>query len=80
MRIQRQWKKESAMLKRRKAVLTEAELRDRRRAVDSALGSLRIEGMEPEPEGREILERFARGEIDLAAMRAEIRSLVKTIA
>jgi uncharacterized protein YbjT (DUF2867 family) len=67
------------MLKRRKAVLTEAELRDRRRAVDSALGSLRIEGMELEPEPREVLERFARGEIDHAEMRAEIDSLVKTI-
>jgi hypothetical protein len=43
------------------------------------LGSLRIEGMELEPELREVLERFSRGEIDLAEMRAEISYLAKTI-
>jgi Antitoxin VbhA len=67
------------MARRPKPALIEAELADRRRAVDSALGSLRIEGMELEPEGREIMERFARGEIDLATMHAEVDAYCKTI-
>jgi Antitoxin VbhA len=52
-----------------KKTLTPAALIERRRAVDSALGSLRIEGMELEPEVRDILERFACGEMSLAEMR-----------
>jgi hypothetical protein len=67
------------MSRRRKVILTEASLADRRYAVDCAIGSMRIEGMEPEPEPREVLERFARGEIDLAEMRAEINALAKSI-
>ena len=57
------------MARRPKAALTAAELENRRLALESALGSLRIEGMELEPEGREILDRFARGEISLPEMR-----------
>jgi len=34
---------------RPKAALTASELADRRRAAESALGSLRVEGMELEP-------------------------------
>lgn len=67
------------MAKRRKVTLTKAELRDRRLAVDSALGSQRIEGMELEPEPREILERFARGEIDLDEMNRQIHAYTATI-
>jgi hypothetical protein len=48
-----------------KKTLTSAELTERRRAIDSALGSLRIEGMELEPEGRAILERFAKGDMSI---------------
>jgi cytochrome P450 len=60
--------------------LTPEEAAERRRAVDSALGSLRIEGMELEQEPREILERFARGETDLAAMHAQMDAYAATIA
>ncbi len=67
------------MARRPKAVLTAAELADRRLALESALGSLRIEGMELEPEGREILDRFARGEISLPEMRNAIRAYTATI-
>ena len=67
------------MARRPKAALTAAELEDRRLALESALGSLRIEGMELEPEGREILDRFARGEISLPEMRNAIRSYTATI-
>lgn len=57
----------------------EIELEGRRLAVESALGSLRIEGMELEPEGREILERFANGELSLPEMRSAIRAYTATI-
>ena len=67
------------MKRRPKAALTEAELADRRLALESALGSLRMEGMELEPEGREILDRFARGEISLPEMRNAIRAYTATI-
>jgi hypothetical protein len=45
------------------ASVNEIELENRRLAVESALGSLRIEGMEPEPEGREILDRLQTGNV-----------------
>jgi hypothetical protein len=67
------------MARRLKAALTAAELADRRLALESALGSLRIEGMELEPEGGEILDRFARGEISLPEMRNAIRAYTATI-
>ena len=67
------------MKRRPKAALTEAELADRHLALESALGSLRMEGMELEPEGREILDRFARGEISLPEMRNAIRAYTATI-
>ena len=67
------------MARRLKAALTAAELADRRLALESALGSLRIEGMELEPEGGEILDRFARGEISLPEMRNAIRTYTATI-
>jgi len=52
--------------------LTAEEAAERRRALDSTIGSLLIEGMELEPGEREILERHARGEIDLPTMRAQM--------
>lgn len=57
----------------------EIELDNRRLAVESALGSLRIEGMERESEGREILDRFANGEMTLPEMRSAIRAYTATI-
>ena len=57
--------------------LTPEEAAERRRAVQSAIGSLRIEGMELEPGEREILERHVRGEIDLATMRAQMNAYVE---
>jgi hypothetical protein len=35
--------------------------------------------MELEPEGREILERFAKGEMSLPEMRDAVRAYTKTI-
>ena len=60
-------------------MLSESDLESRRLAVDSALGSLHIEGMELEPEGCEILERFANGEMTLPEMREAIRAYTATI-
>jgi hypothetical protein len=45
--------------------LSEVEIKNRRRALNSALGSLRIEGMFPEPEVIELLEKCASGEITI---------------
>ena len=67
------------MASRRKLTLNEASLADRRYMVDCALGSMRMEYMEPDPELLEITERFVSGEIDFAAMKAEIHALCKTI-
>ena len=67
------------MARRPKAALTAAELENRRLALESALGSLRIEGMELEPEGREILDRFACGEMSLPEMRSAVRAYTATI-
>jgi Antitoxin VbhA len=61
------------------AGVNDIELENRRLAVESALGSLRIEGMELEPEGREILDRFANGEMSLLEMRSAIRAYTATI-
>ena len=61
------------------ANLTEIELDNRRLAVESALGSLRIEGMELEPEGRQILDRFAIGELSITEMRNAMRAYTATI-
>jgi hypothetical protein len=57
--------------------LTPGEVAERRRAVQSAIGSLRIEGMEPDAEELEIVERFARGEIDLSTMHAQMNAYIE---
>jgi|HubBroStandDraft_3_1064219.scaffolds.fasta_scaffold1348144_1 hypothetical protein len=58
--------------------LTPAESARRSRAVRSAIGSLRIEGMEPDREELEIVARFARGEIDLATMHAQMDAYIES--
>jgi hypothetical protein len=61
------------------ATVNEIELDNRRLALESTLGSLRIEGMELESEPRQILERFANGEIDLAEMDRQIQAYTAAI-
>jgi hypothetical protein len=61
-----------ATIVQRIAGLAPEEGAKRRRALESAMGSLRIEGMELEPGEREILERHVRGEIDLATLHAQM--------
>lgn len=55
------------------------DLERRRRAVDSALGSLRIENMELERDEQEVFERLARGEISLDEMDLLVEQMTATI-
>jgi len=55
------------------------ELERRHRAVDNALGSLRIENMELDQDEREIFERFARGEISLEELELLVEQKTATI-
>ena len=56
------------------SAVSPSERAKRRLALESAIGSLRIEGMELEPGERDILDRHVRGEIDLATLHAEMNS------
>jgi len=60
------------------SALTPAERAKRQLALESVIGSLRISGMELEPEELEIVNRFARGETDLATMHAQMETLIET--
>jgi len=57
--------------------LTADEADVRRLAVEGAIGSLRIEGMEPDARELEIVNQFARGEIDLATMHAQMEAYIE---
>jgi hypothetical protein len=48
--------------------LTPAELDDRRLAVENAIGTMRIEDLEPDEATHQILHRYAQGEIPLDEM------------
>jgi hypothetical protein len=57
--------------------LTTEEAAERRLAVEGAIGSLRIEGMEPDTRELEIVSQFARGEIDLATMHTQMDAYIE---
>ena len=48
------------------AKLTEREIEERRRQVSNALASQRLEGIEPDEQTVEDLNRFAVGKLELA--------------
>ena len=48
--------------------LTPAELDDRRLAVENAVGTMRIEDLEPDETTQQILSQYAAGEIELSEM------------
>ena len=50
------------------------ELTERRRAVESTIGTMRIEGTDLEPEDLELLDCYAQGEIDLVEFRARMKA------
>jgi len=58
--------------------LTADEAATRRLAVEGAIGSLRIEGMDPDARELEIVNQFACGEIDLATMHAQMEAYIET--
>jgi hypothetical protein len=59
--------------------LAPAELDDRRLAVESAIGSLRIEALELDAVPNRILEQYAKGEIPLGEMSRLIHEYTATI-
>jgi hypothetical protein len=59
--------------------LTPKELDDRRLAVESAIGSLRIEALELDAVPNRILEQYAQGEISFDEMSRLIHEYSATI-
>jgi hypothetical protein len=55
------------------------ELDERRLAVENAIGTLRIEKLELEPQERQIFDRFAQGEISLDEMDSLVEQMTATI-
>lgn len=58
------------------ADLSAAELRERRANVDSALGSLALEGLHPDQDALSVYEDFAAGRIDGDGLEHEIGRMV----
>lgn len=59
--------------------LSPVELDDRRLAVESAVGSMRIEDLEPDETTRQILSRYANGAIELIEMNRLLDEYSRTI-
>lgn len=62
------------------ARLTEEELDQRRLEVENTIGTMRIEDMEPDESTKQILYRYAKGEIEfeeaIRLMREDSRTIV----
>ena len=50
------------------SVLTDTRRAERARAIDNALASVRMEGLEPSEEGKAIMQRYVDGEITIEEM------------
>jgi hypothetical protein len=59
--------------------LTPAELDDRRLAVENAIGTMRIEDLEPDETTKQILYRYANGEIELLETNRLLDEYSRTI-
>jgi len=59
--------------------LTPAELDERRLAVENAIGTLRIEGLEIDKIPHRIFEQFAQGAISLDEMSRQIHEYTASI-
>jgi hypothetical protein len=59
--------------------LTPMELDDRRLAVESAIGTMRIEDLEPDETTKRILDRYADGEIELPETNRLLDALSNSI-
>ncbi|MBV8707393.1 MAG: antitoxin VbhA family protein [Acidobacteriaceae bacterium] len=58
-----------------KPVISAEDKARRQQVVDSALGSLRLEGLEPSADALQILEQFKQGQISLDEMSQAIDGL-----
>ena len=54
-------------------MLTENEIAERRRHVSNAVANQRLEGVEPDAETMEDLERFASGELEFSDVLARLK-------
>jgi hypothetical protein len=59
--------------------LNPAELDDRRLAVENAIGTMRIENLEPDEPTRQILYRYVHGEIELPEANRLLDQLSRAI-
>jgi hypothetical protein len=59
--------------------ITPAELDDRRLAVEGAVGSMRMEDLEPDETTKQIISRYANGEIELVEMNRLLDEYSRTI-
>ncbi len=59
--------------------LTLAELDDRRLAVENAIGTMRIEGLDPDETTKRILSLYANGEIGLSETSSLLHEYSATI-
>ena len=55
--------------------ITDQERSDRKARIGRAMGSVRLEGLEPTGAATAIFERYASGELTVEEMGAEIRAL-----
>lgn len=59
--------------------LTPAELDDRRLAVENTIGTMRIEGLDPDEATLQILNRYASGEIEFSETKRLLRDHSRTL-
>jgi hypothetical protein len=59
--------------------LTSAELDDRRLAVENTIGTMRIEGLDPDEDTLQILSRYASGEIEFSETKRLLRDHSRTL-
>jgi hypothetical protein len=66
---------ETASVKR----LDAAELDDRRLAIENTIGTMRIEGLDPDETTLQILARYADGQIEFSEAKRLLREYSRTI-
>jgi hypothetical protein len=59
--------------------LTPAELDDRRLAVENTIGTMRIEGLDPDETTLQILNRYAEGQIEFSETKRLLRDHSRTL-
>lgn len=59
--------------------LTQAELDERRLAVENTIGTMRIEGLDPDEATLQILNRYASGEIEFSETKRLLREYSRTL-